>query len=89
MSTNTADSAPVESPSPAELHLNRPNEHGAFTVMETVKGQRNLLTPPSYVDDATVALSENSVKVLEKRYLRRDMDGTLLETPAGMFYRIA
>ncbi len=89
MSTTTDESAPVESQSPAQLHPRLPNEHGAYTVTETVKGQRNLLTPPSYVDDATVALSENSVKVLEKRYLRRDMDGTLLETPAGMFYRIA
>ena len=27
--------------------------------------------------------------MLEKRYLRRDYDGTLLESPAGMFYRVA
>ena len=27
--------------------------------------------------------------MLERRYLRRDINGELLETPAGMFYRIA
>ena len=59
------------------------------TVIETVKGVRNLLTCPPYVSDAAINLSENSIKVLEKRYLRRDFDGTYLETPAGMFYRVA
>jgi len=65
------------------------NAHGAFTVIENTKGNRQVLTPPDYVNDAAVNLPENSVKVLEKRYLRRDIDGSLLETPAGMFYRIA
>lgn len=60
-----------------------------FTVIENVKGQRKSLTAPDYVNDKGIALSENSIKVLEKRYLRRDLDGTLLETPAGMFYRVA
>jgi len=61
----------------------------AFTVIENVKGARTPIVCPAYVDDGTIELSENSIKVLEKRYLRRDYDGTLLETPAGMFYRVA
>jgi ribonucleoside-diphosphate reductase alpha chain len=68
------------------IHANR---HGAFTVIENVKGERRPITPPDYVNDAVIHLSDNSVKVLEKRYLRRDTDGSFLETPAGMFYRIA
>lgn len=60
-----------------------------FTVIENVKGERIPLTCPDYVDDASINLSENSIKVLEKRYLRRDFDGSFLETPAGMFYRVA
>ena len=34
-------------------------------------------------------LSENAVKVLEKRYLKRDKDGNCVETPADMFRRVA
>ena len=34
-------------------------------------------------------LSENAVKVLEKRYLTKDETGKLLETPEGMFKRVA
>ena len=62
---------------------------GARTVIENVRGQRNYLTVPDYVDDGRIQLTDNSRKVLERRYLRRDLDGTLLETPAGMFYRVA
>ena len=61
----------------------------AYTVFETVKGQKEFVIPPDYVRDEEIQLSENSLKVLERRYLRRDLDGTLLETPAGMFYRVA
>ena len=42
------------------------NRHGAHTVIEQVKGDRQPLTPPDYVNDASINLSENSVKVLEK-----------------------
>ncbi|HMN29381.1 MAG TPA: ribonucleotide reductase N-terminal alpha domain-containing protein, partial [Caldilineaceae bacterium] len=60
------------------------------TVIENEKGKRILLDPlPDYVSDEGINLPPNAVKVLEKRYLRRDLDGTLLEPPAGMFYRIA
>lgn len=34
-------------------------------------------------------LSENSIKVLEKRYLKRDKEGNCVETPADMFKRVA
>lgn len=34
-------------------------------------------------------LSENAVKVLEKRYLSKDETGKLLENPEGMFRRVA
>ncbi len=34
-------------------------------------------------------LSENAVKVLEKRYLKRDKDGNCIEKPADMFRRVA
>lgn len=34
-------------------------------------------------------LSENAIKVLEKRYLKRDKDGNCTETPADMFNRVA
>jgi ribonucleoside-diphosphate reductase alpha chain len=74
--TLTAESAPA-------------NQHGATTVIENVAGQRVALTPPDYVDESKINLTENSRKVLERRYLRRDIEGKLLETSAGMFYRIA
>ena len=34
-------------------------------------------------------LSENAVKVLEKRYLKRDKDGNCIENPVDMFKRVA
>ncbi len=61
----------------------------AFTTFEVVKGERLRVECPDYVDDRKIQLSENGRRVLERRYLRRDFDGTPLETPAGMFYRIA
>ncbi|MDA8098313.1 MAG: vitamin B12-dependent ribonucleotide reductase [Nitrospiraceae bacterium] len=38
---------------------------------------------------AGLALSENSLKVLEKRYLKRNEDGTVTETAVDMFQRVA
>jgi len=39
--------------------------------------------------DGNLTLSANAVKVLEKRYLKRDADGNCTETPADMFKRVA
>jgi ribonucleoside-diphosphate reductase alpha chain len=34
-------------------------------------------------------LSDNAVKVLERRYLAKDENGNLIETPEQMFRRVA
>lgn len=34
-------------------------------------------------------LSQNAIKVLEKRYLAKDVEGNVVETPEGMFKRVA
>ena len=44
---------------------------------------------PDYVQDENIKLSQNSLEVLRRRYLRRGEDGQPIETPAQMFYRVA
>ncbi len=82
-------SKPSPSPARSEAETIIEASPAAYTVIETVKGERQPIECPDYVNDAAINLSENSIKVLEKRYLRRDFDGSYLETPAGMFYRVA
>ncbi len=36
-----------------------------------------------------VALSENALRVLERRYLKKDAQGQVIETPQEMFHRVA
>ena len=45
------------------------------------------MTDSTCIED--VCLSENAIKVLEKRYLKRDKDGNCTEKPADMFRRVA
>jgi ribonucleoside-diphosphate reductase alpha chain len=42
-----------------------------------------------YYLNKKVDLSENAVRVLERRYLKRDEEGVLLEKPLDMFIRVA
>ncbi len=39
--------------------------------------------------DSELPLSDNAIRVLNKRYLRRDKDGRVLERPKDMFARVA
>ncbi|MBN1884522.1 MAG: ribonucleotide-diphosphate reductase subunit alpha, partial [Candidatus Krumholzibacteriota bacterium] len=41
------------------------------------------------VDRPAPHLSENALRVVERRYLRKDIDGRLAETPEEMFQRVA
>ncbi len=41
------------------------------------------------ITDADIDLSDNARVVLEKRYLRKNSRGEIVETPAGMFQRVA
>ena len=73
----------------SDERTNNRTTYTTYTTFETVKGEKRRVVPPAYVNDDTIKLSENSLKVLERRYLRRDIDSTLLESTAGMFYRVA
>lgn len=37
----------------------------------------------------SVNLTENALRVLERRYLKKDKQGKVIETPEGMFHRVA
>ena len=39
--------------------------------------------------DIEPRISENALTVLERRYLKKDEEGTVIETPRGMFERVA
>lgn len=47
------------------------------------------MTTDSTYAEEKLNLSENAIKVLEKRYLKRDKDGNCTEKPADMFRRVA
>ena len=42
-----------------------------------------------HLNSAKMDLTENSRIVLEKRYLRKNSDGEIIETPEKMFARVA
>jgi len=57
--------------------------------MEETKKSKSKKSLHDYYLNKKIDLSENAIKVLERRYLKRDEEGTLLEKPGDMFIRIA
>ena len=55
----------------------------------TGEKQRKLAVAAREMGMADNGLSENSVRVLERRYLAKDRKGQVTETPDGMFRRVA
>jgi len=57
--------------------------------MENTKKSDNKKIQDNYYLNKKINLSENAIKVLERRYLKRDEEGVLLEKPGDMFVRVA
>ncbi len=57
--------------------------------MENMKKITSIKKLNEYYLQKEINISENALKVLERRYLKRDGKGNLLENPAGMFKRVA
>ncbi len=61
------------------------------TQVEEVKPKMEIVTPvkPKAQPTADINLTENALRVLERRYLKKDKQGQVIETPEGMFRRVA
>ncbi len=57
--------------------------------MKETKKIKKEKSKDDYYHKKDINLSQNAIKVLERRYLKRDEEGTLLETPKDMFIRVA
>ena len=57
--------------------------------MKDTKKSKSKKSLSDYYSSKKIDLSENAVKVLERRYLKRDEEGILLEKPGDMFIRVA
>jgi ribonucleoside-diphosphate reductase alpha chain len=57
--------------------------------MKETKKIKKEISKDDYYHKKDINLSQNAMKVLERRYLKRDEEGTLLENPKDMFIRVA
>ncbi|MFA5317119.1 MAG: vitamin B12-dependent ribonucleotide reductase [Dehalococcoidales bacterium] len=49
----------------------------------------SIVVKPEVVLDGAIELTENARHVLERRYLRKDKKGNVIETPVELFHRVA
>ncbi len=96
-SFNSAQDRPVEPrlrvveslPRDAEAVRQAQGERRQARAKAAPKEKRVSLPPSGPTDDGNLGLSKNAVTVLEKRYLRRDEQGRVIERPADMLRRVA
>ena len=53
------------------------------------KMETTTVVPPKVQPSSGINLSENALRVLEKRYLKKDKQGKVVETPEEMLHRVA
>ena len=53
------------------------------------KMETTTVVPPQVQPSSGINLSENALRVLEKRYLKKDKQGKVVETPEEMWHRVA
>jgi ribonucleoside-diphosphate reductase alpha chain len=56
---------------------------------KTVPEEEELAMPLKTKAQTTISLTENSLQVLKRRYLKKDKQGKVIETPEEMFRRVA
>ncbi|MCX6000624.1 MAG: vitamin B12-dependent ribonucleotide reductase [Chloroflexi bacterium] len=64
-------------------------EHGGATAAAPSPQIKIIHSPPSAVEGTGLKLSPNALRVLEKRYLKKDEQGRVMETAEEMFRRVA
>ena len=77
-----------------EEGLSRENEPRDGPKVESKVPDKDQIPPPvtpaqGEPRESSLPLSENSMKVLKRRYLERDTEGNVIETAEEMFQRVA
>ncbi len=60
-----------------------------FSTKQDLKSARQVTSEEIWKAGRELGFSDNAIKVIEKRYLVRNEQGEIIETPKGMFHRMA
>ncbi|MBI4135314.1 adenosylcobalamin-dependent ribonucleoside-diphosphate reductase [Candidatus Uhrbacteria bacterium] len=60
-----------------------------FSTKQDLKSARKVTSEEIWKDGRELGFADNAIKVIEKRYLVRNEQGEIIETPKGMFHRMA
>ena len=88
----TGDALPPDAPEP--LPAKEPENSNVSGPQKTVpksypKKEIPVMSVKTYEGSTTAKLSDNALRVLEKRYLKKDKQGNVIESPDDMFRRVA
>lgn len=80
-----------DSPRESTMEESKENKISAMDKMELSGSETAAIPPIAHRGkfSTTLPLTPNSLTVLEKRYLKKDRDGNVIETPEDMFRRVA
>ena len=67
----------------------KPTKASSYDERESMSGNNSQESLKERLTGKKVTLSDNARTVLEKRYLKKDENGKVIETPEEMFFRVA